>query len=289
MRFPIAITVAPDGAAAVFDISKRGFVRFDPDGEILDEQRVTAALGDGAAQFVGAGLVLPTRDIDTDGGVVRDGLILVSGADTTVFATSERAAGGVVNLTSCGMRIMGIGPVFQPTLRWSPFGSTVAVAAATTYDIVIYRDGRPIRMVRRTVAPTPASAEHAVARVGTGMQVVGPGGGTRTCDAEEVVEQRGVAEAIPVIARLAEGPSGTLWVRRGGAPGEAQPTDVFDATGTYLGSLPPDAPFPVAVLGDRMIAVERDDVDVERLVVYDVQITGDVGARGSAAGVAASR
>jgi hypothetical protein len=270
MGFPIALSVAPDGAVAVFDIAKRGFVRFGPDGEILEEQRVTAGLGNGAARFLGDGLVLPIHDIDPDRGVVRDGLVLVTGPDTTAFATTERAAGGVVALESCGMQIMGVGPVFQPTLRWSPFGSAIAVAATETYDIVVYRDGRPTRRLRRSVAPVPATAELAAARVGSGMKVVGPGGGVRTCDPQEVVEQRGVAEAIPVIAALAEGPGGTLWVRRAGAPGEAQPTDVFDAGGTYLGSLPPGAPFPSAVLGDRVIAVERDDTDVERLVVYEV-------------------
>ena len=270
MRFPITLSVAPDGAAAVFDISKRGFVRFGPDGEILDEQRVTTALGNGAARFLGDGLVLPIHDIDPDRGVVTDGLVLVTGPDTTAFATTEREAGGVVALASCGMQIRGVGPVFQPALRWSPFGAAIAVAATATYDIVVYRDGRPAQRLRRSVAPVPATAEHAAARVGSGMKVVGPGGGVRTCDPQEVVEQRGVAETIPVIAALAEGPDGTLWVRRAGAPGEAQPTDVFDAAGTYLGTLPPGAPFPSAVLGDRLIAVEQDDMDVERLVVYEV-------------------
>lgn len=270
MRFPITLSVAPDGTVHVFDIAKRGFVRFGPDGNVLDEERVTITPGNGAARFVGSGLVVPIRDLDVEHGTDRRELILVTGADTAAFATVERPAGGSITLTSCGMQMMGVGPVFEPDLRWSGFGGTVAVTSATEYDVTVYRDGTPVQVLRRSIAPVPATPEAAERRVGTGMKVVAPGGGVRTCDAAEVVEQRGVAEAIPVIGELTEGPNGTLWVRRAAEPGNPQPIDVYDREGTYLGSLPADSPFPAAVLGDQLIAVERDDMDVERLVIYRV-------------------
>ena len=269
MRFPITLSVAPDGTVHVFDIAKRGFIRFGPDGAVLDEERVTVTPGNGAPRFVGTRLVVPIRDLDVEHGTDRRELILVTGADTAAFATVERPAGGTITLTSCGMQMMGVGPVFQPDLRWSGFGGTVAVTNATGYDITVYRDGTPVRMLRRSVAPAPASPEAAERQGGTGMKVVTPEG-VRTCDAAEVVEQRGVAEVIPVIANLAEGPSGTLWVRRTAEPDGPQPIDVFDGDGAYLGSLPAGSPFPAAALGDRLIAVERDDMDVERLVIYRV-------------------
>jgi hypothetical protein len=183
MRFPVTISVAPDGSVDVFDVSKRGFVRFGPEGEILEEERVTVSLGSGAARRIDHALVVPIRDVDTDRGIDRDELVIVDGTDTTTFVSVERAVGGVVNLTSCGMQIMGIGPIFRPGIRWTPLGSTVAVATVATYAITIYRDGLPIRALRRAVAPVPATPELAAARVGTGMKVMTTGG-VRTCDAQ---------------------------------------------------------------------------------------------------------
>jgi hypothetical protein len=271
MKFPITITVAPDGSVDVFDIAKSGFVRFGPGGEILDERRVTVGLGTGTVRYVGRTQVVPIRDVDVDQGINRHALVTVDGADTTTVVNLERDIGGVVNLTSCGMRIMGVGPVFEPSLRWTPVGPAVAVASSAGYEIGVYRDGRLVQRLRRTVAPTPATPELAVASVGTGMKVMTPGG-VRTCDANEVVEQRGMEDVIPVIGDLTEGPGGTLWVRRSTGPGAPHPIDVFEADGSYIGTLPDTAPFPAAVLGSRLIAVEADDMDVERLVIYDVEV-----------------
>jgi hypothetical protein len=269
MRFPFAILVAADGTVGVFDISKRGFVRFGPDGTILDEQRFVAGYGGGLIRQVGSSLVLSADELDVDGGTHTDELIAITESDTTAFVHIERPAGGVIDLASCGMRIMGIGPVFRPSIRWTPLGTTVAAATAADYDLTVYQGGSPMRIVRRSVAPTPATPELAAASVGTGMKVQTTGG-IRTCDANEVVEQRGVADVIPVIDDIAEGPNGTLWVRRTTGPGGPRPIDVFNPDGSYLGTLPDDTPFPVAVLGSRLVTIEADEVDVERLVIYDL-------------------
>jgi hypothetical protein len=269
MRFPFAILVSPDGTVGVFDISKRGFVRFGPDGGLLDEERFLATYGGGLIRQVGPSLVVSADELDTERGIHTDELIAITGPDTTAVVHIERPAGGVIELASCGMRIMGIGPIFRAGIRWTPLGGTVAAATAADYTITIYRDGVPVRMVRRSLDPVPATPELAAARVGTGMKVQSTAG-VRTCDAREVVEQRGIADVIPVIDDVAEGPNGTLWVRRTSGPGSPRPIDVFDADGAYLGTLPDGSPFPVAAFGHRLIDIEADDMDVERLVVYDV-------------------
>lgn len=270
MRFPIALALLPDGSVGVFDIGKRGFVRFGTDGRILDEMPVTFGYGGDPIHTVRGQLVTAVSNLDRDRSLLIDAVIAIAGDDTTRIVTVERPAGGVVTLASCGMQFNGMPPIFAPSLRWSPDGDGLFVATDAAYAISLYRDGRLSRIIRRELEPVVATEAAARAQVGDRMRVMA-GGGVRTCDTDEVVEQRGFADVIPIIAALAKGPDGTLWVRRAGGPGNPQPVDVFDAAGTYLGSLPPDAPFPVAVLGDRMAAIETDDMDVDRLVMYRVR------------------
>jgi hypothetical protein len=77
---------------------------------------------------------------------------------------------------------------------------------------------------------------------------------------------------VPWIVRLTPAPTGEVWVsRKEVGSGRGGLTDVFDATGRYVGTLPSTRPFPVLFLGeDRLIAIETDDFDVQRLVAYDV-------------------
>ncbi len=269
MGFPFALTVSAGGVAGVFDLSKRGFVRFGPRGEVLDELRVTFGYGGGLIREVAGSLIVPIDELDAERGVSIDALLAVTGGDTAYVVSVERPAGGVVTLASCGMQISGMAPVFTPDLRWSPMGMALVVATGTGYDIAVYRHGRLAQVLRRELTPVPATDALALASVGDRMQVV-TSGGVRTCDPDEVVEQRGVASPIPMIAALAEGPAGTLWVRRTEGPNTPQPIDVFKPDGTYLGTLPDGSPFPALVIGDRIAAIETDDVDVERLVVYEV-------------------
>ena len=92
------------------------------------------------------------------------------------------------------------------------------------------------------------------------------------CDPEEVVEKQGFAPYLTMISQLALAPDGTLWVQRYEVGDVPQPIDIFDIEGRYLGTLPDDVPFPIGFLPDgRMLAVDRDEFDVERLVVRSVE------------------
>ncbi len=52
---------------------------------------------------------------------------------------------------------------------------------------------------------------------------------------------------------------------------ERRLVDVFDPTGAYLGTLPPGAPWPLAFTPQgNVVAKEKDDMDVERVVVFEV-------------------
>ena len=51
-----------------------------------------------------------------------------------------------------------------------------------------------------------------------------------------MAEAVGMADRLPVLRDVAFGPEGSIWVQRYGFPGSEPVTDVFDATGRYLGT-----------------------------------------------------
>ena len=64
-----------------------------------------------------------------------------------------------------------------------------------------------------------------------------------------------------------------LWVQRFMVDRDAiVPIDVFDAGGAYIGTLERESFSPVVLLpGDRVGVVEKDESDVERLVILSIQ------------------
>ncbi len=96
-------------------------------------------------------------------------------------------------------------------------------------------------------------------------------GGLRECATQELLDQRGVASELAAIRDLRIDPAGRLWVSRAGPRPESTPTDILDSDGTYLGTLGADVPYPIGFLPDgRVLVTETDDLDVTRLVVYEI-------------------
>jgi len=83
-----------------------------------------------------------------------------------------------------------------------------------------------------------------------------------------MVDKHTFLDAIPTVGALALADDGSLWVRRWHAHADSGAIDVFDVEGAYVGTLPSDFPFPIQFTpeGD-LVTVERDEMDVERLVV----------------------
>jgi len=193
-------------------------------------------------------------------------LLRIAGGDTVRLASKPEPPGSLVELKSCGMSMTGLPPIFTPTLRWGAAGERVAVTTVAEYVLLLLDGADTVHIVRRTLEPEAATAEAAARQVGNRLRVIAPGG-ERVCDADEVVNQRGIADRIPVVVEIASGPDGTWWVRRHADAG----IDVLAADGGYIGTLPPTAPFPVAVLsGSRIAVIVTDELDVDRLVIYRV-------------------
>jgi hypothetical protein len=269
LGFPIAFTVSRSGITSVFDVAKHRLVRFDSNGNVLPETMLGPGFYGGNLYATADELVYDYHGRTADGsttGIFRG----KDGGGVVVIETADPPT-KPLDLKSCGMGFSGLPPLFAPTYRWSGNGKLLAVARHAEYDIALYDAGRLVRRIRRDVAPRPATAELAQLSLGEGMRV-GAEGGERVCKPDEVVQQRGFAPTIPTIARIAFAPNGDLWVRKGGVKNELLSIDVITSDGTYLGSLPAETPFPAAFVAvDRIATVVKDELDVGRIVVYNIR------------------
>jgi hypothetical protein len=269
MHTPVALSVSPGGTATVLDRSDNRLVRFGPDGTVLDEVGLTLPFAGGAIANRGESMIMASQESDADQPSYATQLLSLSARDTVSLVSHTRPAGKAIILFSCGLREYGVPPVFTPELRWTVTGSGVAAATTTGYAVTVYERDHLVRVLRRDIDPQPATFHAATEAVRAYMNTRFIGR-FRYCDPEETVERRGYAELIPVIDKLAAGPGASLWVRRSAASGTPGPIDVFDADGSYRGTLPAYSPFPVAVLGDRIAAIEAGESYEDRLVVYNV-------------------
>lgn len=269
---PLGLDVSPGGEVAVFDLRRGGLVRWAPDGEPLPLARPNVPF---VSRFerTPRGLLFVSRGgLPGQGDPSRRRLAYVSGEDTVGIVTRQVEGSGSIHLESCGIGFQGMGRVLGPRLVWTYGQRTdrLAVSAEAPYVIDLYRGTEKARSVRRAVEPRAVTDEMAIRQVGEGMTIGTPRGEV-TCEAGELIEKRGVAPHLQSVDALRFAPDGSLWAIRGHVDGEEPAIDVFDPDGAYVGTLPPGTPVPILFLPDgRLVAVETDDLEVDRLVVYEV-------------------
>ena len=269
LGFPLAFAVAADGTVSVFDALKHKLVRFAPDGSILPEKEMGSGFFGGTMYATGDDYLYSYQGRGPSG--TTSGVFHVTSTGGSVLVESADPPMKPIELKSCGMSFSGMPPLLAANYRWDASHGKIAIARDAEYEIGIYEQGKLTRRIRRDIAARAATKELAVKELGDGMRV-GTEGGVRVCQPDEVVEQRGFAPTIPAIGRIAIAPDGSIWLRRGGVKGENLPIDVFASDGAYQGSLPPETPFPSAFLSpDRIATVVKDEMDVGRIVIYDIK------------------
>lgn len=290
---PNGIAVSPEGVVSVFNFGKGGLVRFAADGTVLPErsfqesptwsrQRHFAALGGGIAVSTIAAspgseerthqlrLVMAAGAAGEAGALAGEGNPAAAAAITIVERT--QASRGRVLSERCGGGIQRE-QIFSQDLIWDALGDWVAISAEPSYSIAVADVvRRATRIIRRPLAPVPATRELALAEVDEGF-TMNFGRGPCTITARELVDGLGFADVVPPILNLRLAPDGELWVeRRAAEDPTSSRIDIFDPTGAYLGTLPDGTPFPVLLLpNSRMAVVEKDEFDVARLVVMEVE------------------
>lgn len=269
-EFPAQVLPRRDGTLGVFDARKGGLLWFDTDGQYVDMTPWPVRIS-GKLALIGDSIVQTFRSALREDRSRTVSLGVILGADTTDIASVVTPPITSQFYQSCRIRI-SLPPVFYEDLVWDTTPHAIAVNSGPTYTIDIHAAGQEISSVRRNVPLRAATPELAAREVGEGMPI-GIGSAANTClvPAREVIDQRGIADAVPAIRSLAMQPDGMLWVQRWRLPDEEPRSDIFDATGEYQGTIAGPHPFPVAFLpnGD-ILAIEKDEMDVQRLVAYRV-------------------
>ena len=266
ISWAIGLTVKPDGTALIDDLGRGTVHGFDSTGTPLDT--IDELVPNNRRIWDRDGYYSAISTIEDDHTLYR--FLRVVDADTTELAKHTSPATGVVELESCGMSLSGMSLLFSSNIVWDAWRARAAASVGTAYQIDTFDGGTHVASYRRSIEPVRATRDLAVRELGEGMRVM-TSAGARECSADEVIEKRGFAELVPAIRAVRVGPDGRIWVSRGGPRAEPTPTDVLAADGTYIGTLHADAPFPMGFLPDgRMLASERDELDVVRLVVYQI-------------------
>lgn len=270
-QFPALLTVSPEGEVLVQDYGKTGVMRFAPDGTPLNSYPAEG-IGVLALQATPHGLLMAYRRFGSQAPEDTSRVSLITATDTTDLTFLTSPAGEVIQLESCGISFSGMGPVLEVSMKLDSYGGRTAVISQASYSVDVYEGSARVASFRRNLPDIPVTRERAIAELGEGMRVaLGAGGEPRTCDSEEVVDKRGIAEMVPQNADVAVSPDGSIWIKRKGVAQEDAPIDILDATGVYVGTLVAGTPFPSAFFpnGDY-VAVERDELEVEYVVTYRV-------------------
>jgi len=265
--FPISVNARGDTAVVLDGV--RDVELFDAaDGRYVATRKLGRSVGR-RLPFAGGAAYQYNLQPEGDEGR-RQAIAESQGGDTLVIAEVPWEAGEGVRFETCPLMVP-LGRVFGAQLVWTVSDTTVLVNAEPRYVIGEYLDGALVRSLRRAVEPLPATAALAAAEFPDGFRVQVPGAGLDCrMSAEAAVSQAGYAEWVPPIRALLVAPDGTVWVRRNPARAPTGRFDILAADGAYRGTLD-RAPAPVAFMpnGD-VVGIEKDEFDVERVVVYAV-------------------
>lgn len=191
-----------------------------------------------------------------------------------------------------GVRVML--PAFTAPTIWGvlPDGR-IAVGYDENYRIQIARNGKVERVVERPFSPRKVTEAdktrekdrrrkemaagggglviNSVERTGNGggtSRRTGPGGSIPKAMIDEMLNDLTFAETVPVLSNMYVDPTGRMWVQRNARViGGIGPIDLIAVDGRYIGTITGQT-LPVAVSASgRAAYIERDDMDVEKVVV----------------------
>ena len=271
---PDAVAVLPDGSVAVHDFRKRGLEWFDPTGKPAGFRPLSASFQGGRIILSATGAFIPTRTTDRGAGLARYRLLRISETDTVTLVEQAQALGESAFYESCAVS-MTLAPLFTPRLRWDAVVDQAVIGNGDDYVIDVYHGSELTRRLRRDVMARNVTESMARAELGEGEEW-SIGGVPCTIPADELLAKRGYASSVAAVEDVAITPLGEIWTKRSSIGQEPALVDVFGSDGTYLGTLSESAPWPVAFLPDgRLLAIVRDDLDIDRVVVYSMQEGAD--------------
>lgn len=277
-------------------------VTFGAETGMLGAGGIQASARGGVVARVMPGMVRRTGDGPPD--VPRQAFIrhhpLTEGGRFTTLHTFDLPAPRITTSGSGGnvrTMISVTPPAFTPQVSFGvlPDGG-IALTNSADYAVqIIDAGGRAVRVIGRDERPRRVTrADQDVAREqrrralegrggGGGVAVANVGGqrsfsfgGGRAMSSEQIEQElrnMEFADVVPLVLGVSTDPTGRIWVERtpprpGPGPG---PIDLVSADGRYIGTIS-GMKRPAAVNGDGTLAafIERDDFDVERVVVRSI-------------------
>ena len=184
-------------------------------------------------------------------------------------------------------------PAFTAPTLWGvlPNGNVVT-SYDDEYKLRISNNGKVERIIERPFQPrktTDADKAREKERRreqmanGSGMMVMatserrgsgaatssrGLGGPMSKAQIDEMLADLTFAETVPVLSAMYVDPTGRLWVRRNPPRGgDDGPIDLISPDGRYIGTVSGERMPSAVSLGGRAAYIERDDMDVEKVVV----------------------
>jgi hypothetical protein len=302
LMVPLSLAVAGDGTVIVSDLGRRGYSLFRPDGTFLRNVTVEnymPGFSGGIGWHPRGGVVATYREAmgqPGQGSVTRTQNVLpllfqplAGGEPTRLYDIPQSIR---VEQQSSGpndtrMRIQSP-PMFSPAVLLGviPNGQ-MALSFTSGYTVrILDANGQTVRYLQRPVrtrlttdADRQRGRENQREMMASGRGAIrvtiGGGGGGRAgggapsgAEVERVLSNMRFADTIPALRGLRVAPSGKLWIERTGPiVGEPGPIDLVTPEGNYLGTIT-GSRLPDAISRNGLAAyVERDENDVERVIV----------------------
>lgn len=280
-RQPVSLVTLGDERLVVYDRGHMSFLVFGPDGDFVDQAGIQVdivsdmlrGLPDGRILAAAVAIDEPNRSLDLyslDG--TRETFYaawnIPNEAEDLMLEEAQGAYRAIVNVKTP--------PEFAPPLLIDVLSDgRVALVDSTGYRIkLISPAGTIAGTLDKSIEPmdvTPAIEQAARdRRAGASISVLGADISEQARRAlmrqlqDDAASRMTFAEQIPVINRMAVDSEDRVWVERTGRDGFSDgPTDVFDADGTYLGTLSTDGlRIPRAFGPDGLMAyIQRDELD----------------------------
>lgn len=280
MLNPLALALTGDSVLSVFDRGRIVRWRVGEFGEwsVMDPLRLAEPFGharglhvyDRNAVFLGLKMLGGTRGDDDDVLVGTHHVARATETETTTLIEGSKISRAPVEFPSCGFTGTYLPKIFEPRLAWDAKGSRIVIAEDRDYVIHVFDGEDVILRIERDLSSRPVSASMARREVVARPELV-----THRCSslpAARVVDGLGFGEHLQAVSGvLMSGDGEEIWIQRGRVSDEPNNVDVFGADGEYMGTLPPDSPFPVAFLGDDVVVVlTLDALDVPVMTAFRV-------------------
>lgn len=191
--------------------------------------------------------------------------------ESLVLYTTELPGGHFADFPACGLSDVLVRPLLAPRLEWAVSPGTEFLAAGNTSESTVTLfdlskgEQRQIRLRSRRSVSEPRSLARRV--LGTGWRV-----GNCTVPVSEALRGRGVYGEIPSLLQLGVDRSGNLWVGRPTvSSGHGLVTEIYNAEGQFVGTVPERIAFPVAFSSSGFVGWRRDAEGAPQLVAYRIK------------------